>query len=514
MKQKSDSRTANGKRNIVAGFVNRVIMIVLPFVARSVILATLGKSYLGLGSLFTSILKVLNLSELGFGSALVFSMYKPIAENDTEKVCALLNLYKKIYRIIGAVILGVGLCLMPFVPKLIKGGWPDEINIYLIYFIYLINASVSYFAFAYKRALLTAHQKSSVISNINSGFAIIIYAIQIGLLYAFHNYYIYACLLPVFAVIENLFTAYITDKYYPEIKCKGTIPKEEKSAIKDHVKGIALQKICSTSRNSFDSIVISMYLGLVSIGIYNNYYQIMSSVHLFLYQIPNAIRASAGNSVAKEPLEKNYKDFCKFNFIYLWIGTWCCTCLICLFQPFMKLWMGEDMLLPISSVILFCIYFVQLCMSDMIALYKDAAGLWWHGRYRTVIEAIANLILNFVLGYFWGINGILIASIVTMFFIGFGYGGYIVFRNYFKAYSLKKYFLTMITYMCLTTVVCSITLWICNLIDLDDFLLLFVRAAVCVVLPNIILSIIYYRTAIFKESFSFFKSLIMRTSRS
>lgn len=158
-------------------------------------------------------------------------------------------------------------------PKLINGGWPDDINIYILYIIYLLNASISYFAFAYKRALLTAHQKTSVITNANTIFDTIIYGIQIALLFLLHNYYIYAIMLPIFAVIENVYISHVTDKYYPEIKCRGTVTREENLAIKNHVKGIALQKLCSTSRNSFDSIVVSMYLGLVAIAIYNNYYQ-------------------------------------------------------------------------------------------------------------------------------------------------------------------------------------------------------------------------------------------------
>ena len=501
-----DTRTTNSKRNIYAGVINRCIMMILPLITRTVMLQTLGKSYLGIGSLFSSILKVLNLTELGFGSALVFSMYKPIAEKDNNKICALLQLYKKIYHIIGTVILLGGLCLLPFLSYIIKGGWPEEVNIYIIYCIYLVNSSVSYFAFAYKRALLTAYQKTSVITNANTVFSIVSYGLQIGLLFLIHNYYVYVLLLPFFAVVENIYLSHITDKYYPELKCHGTISKEEKLVIKDHVKGIALQKICSTSRNSFDSIVVSMFIGLVAIGIYNNYYQIMISVHTFLYIIPNAIRASAGNSVAKESVAKNYDDFRKFNFLYLWIGTWCCTCLVCLFQPFMKIWMGDDMLLPYSSVILFCIYFFELCMSDMLALYKDAAGLWWYGRYRTVIEAAA----NFILGYYFGINGILFATVFTIFAFGIIYGGYIVFRYYFADFSILKYLLTLLFSILFTAIICIGTFFVCSFINCTGVILFLLRGIVCVILPNIIMFLLYFRTRIFRESLMFVKSIVSK----
>ena len=499
----SNTRTENGKRNIAAAMLNRVILIVLPFAARSVMLMTLGKSYLGLGSLFTSILMVLNLSELGFGSALVYSMYKPVADNDVKKINALLNLYRKIYRIIGVGVLIIGLCLVPFLPYIIKDGYPSDINIYILFVVYLINASVSYFLFAYKRALLTAYQKVSVISNINTVLTIVTNAAQILILITIKNYYAYVIVYPLISITQNLIIARITNKVYPNLECDGNVSKEEKDAIKKHVKGIALQKFCSTSRNSFDSIVISMYLGLVSIGIYNNYFLIISSIHAFLYQIPNAIRASVGNSIALESVEKNFNDFKKFSFIYFWVSAWFCVCLLCLFQPFMKLWMGQDMLLPFSSVILFCIYFLELCMSDIISLYKDAAGLWWHGRYRTVIEAVANLILNFVLGRFWGINGIIFASVITMLLIGFGYGGYIVFHHYFSSFSIKRYFLTLFGFVLTTSTACAATYYLCMLIPLEGVLLVSCRTVVCLILPNALMWFIYHRTTIFKSSLAF-----------
>lgn len=509
----SNTRTENSKRNIVAAMLNRGLLIVLPFIARSVMLMTLGKSYLGLGSLFTSILMVLNLSELGFGSALVYSMYKPVAENDETAIKALLNLYKKIYRIVGISVLLLGVCFVPFLPYIIKEGTPSDINIYVLYFIFLLNSSVSYFFFAHKNALLVANQKSSIISNTNTILTIITNVVQIAILIFWRNYYAYVIVYPIVSILQNLIIARTTTKLYPNLICEGCVSKEDKNKIKNHVKGIALQKFCSTSRNSFDSIVVSMYLGLVAIGIYNNYFLIMSSIHAFLYQIPNAIRASVGNSIASESVEKNYKDLKKFSFLYFWIGAWCSVCLLCLYQPFMNLWMGPDMLLPLSSVVLFCFYFLELSLCDIISLYKDAAGLWWHGRYRTIIEAVANLILNFVLGYFYGINGILLASVVTLLFIGFGYGGYIVFHHYFSIYSVKKYFATLGVFLFITAVVCAITYYVCSLISLNGILLLLCRAIVCVVLPNVIMMLVYYKTTVFRDSFAFVKSLIYKRDK-
>lgn len=501
------NRTKNGARNIIAGFLNRFILILLPFIARTAIFYKLGSEYLGLGSLFTSILMVLNLSELGFGSALVYSMYKPIANDDKTKICALLNLYKKIYRYIGIFIVVVGTIFAPFLGYVISGDVPDSINIYVLYFIFLTNSSISYFAYAYKKALLTAHQRNDIISNVNTIIYIGINAIQIGVLFMYPNYYLYVLVYPIFTLLDNLWTAYITKKKYPDLEAIGNINSEEKSAIKNHVKGIALQKLCSTSRNSFDSIVISMFLGLKSLAIYGNYYYIMASIHQFLYQIPNSIRASVGNSVASETLEKNYNDFCSMYLLYMWIGGFCSVCLLCLFQPFMKLWMGPDMLCPLSTIILVCFYFLLLCLSDITALYKDGAGLWWHGRYRVIIEAVANLVLNFLLGWLFGINGILIATIITLLIIGHGYGGWIVFRHYFVGYSFGKFILNQILYIFIITIVSLISYLLCEALPYEGIANLICRFFLCLSFTNIIFGVVFRFHPDHKKSMCFAKNI-------
>jgi O-antigen/teichoic acid export membrane protein len=506
-----EGRTKNGMRNIGSGIINRVILIFLPFVARTIVMYVLGEEFLGLSGLFTSILTVLNLSELGFGSALVFSMYKPAAQNDIKTISSLLNLYKKIYRRLGTVILIVGVSLSFALPFIIKDDIPSDINIYILYFLYLINTVVSYFAFAHRRAILIAYQRSDIISNINSLVTIVSYTLQIVLLFAFKNYYLYICVLPIITIADNIIVGLLSEKKFPDIKCKGIVSKETKASLINHVKGIALQKICSTSRNSFDNIAISMFIGLSSVAIYGNYYYIMSSIHALLYQLPNSIRASVGNSVANETVDKNYSDFNKFNFIYMWISGCCTVCLFCLFQQFMRIWMGDNLLLPLHSVILLCMYFFALSMGDMIALYKDGAGLWWHGRYRTLIEAIANLILNLVLGYFFGINGIIFATNITIMIFGIGYGAYIVFKNYFKERKLSVYIKTQLGYLLAVSIITTITYFICELLPFTGIINLILRLLTCFVLSNALLWVIFHNTKIYIIAIDFLCNSIKRS---
>lgn len=480
------SRSKNSIRNIGAGLINKVITLFLPFIVRTVFVQKLGSEYLGLNGLFTSILMLLNLSELGFGSALVFSMYKPLAQNDRVKVGALLNLYKKIYKWIGLGILGAGIFLSPFLPYIIKGEYPLDINIYILFYIFLFNTSISYLLFAYRKALFTADQRNDIISNVSSITTICVNLCQLIVLVVFHNYYLYVLTYPVFTIADNLIVYVLSKKRYSDIVCTGTITDEEKNVIKKHVIGIALQKFCSTSRQSFSNIIISMFLGLSAIAIYSNYFYILTSVHAILYLIPNSIRASVGNSIVSTDENKNFKDFNVMMLIYAWISGWTGVCLLCLYQPFMKLWMGERLMLGMNSVILLCLYFYVLSMSDIISLYKDAAGLWWLGKIRTLSEAICNVILGFLLGWLWGINGILIASLLTLTFIGHGYGGYINFRGYFKSQRFIVYVKDQIVYLVAFLSISAISFLLCDVVKLDGFSGLIIKGIICLVIPNLL----------------------------
>ena len=198
------SRTKNAVRNIYCGLFNKIITILFPFLIRTVLIKKIGIEYAGLNSLFSSILQVLNLTELGFASAVVYSMYKPIAEDDKDTICALLNFYKRVYFIIGLVILALGTAVMPFLQHLIKGNIPQDINIYVLYSIYLVNTSLSYLLFGYKNSLLNAHQRRDVISNILTITQGLMNICQLLILVTIKNYYLYVLMMPIFTVLNNV----------------------------------------------------------------------------------------------------------------------------------------------------------------------------------------------------------------------------------------------------------------------------------------------------------------------
>jgi O-antigen/teichoic acid export membrane protein len=493
-------RTKNSLRNIAWGIINRFITLLFPFVLRTILIQTLGAEYLGLNSLFTSILSVLNLAELGFSSAIVFSMYKPIAQNDNKMICALMAYYRKVYSVIGLVITGLGLIILPFLPQLIKGSHPSNINLYSLYLLFLINTTISYFLFAYKLSILTAHQREDILSKVEIGIRAICYTLQAIVLLRLKNYYLYILLNIVYTIIYNITSAIWSNKLYPQYKCIGLLDAESKRLMRKNIGGLMIGKLCMVSRNSFDSIFISAFLGLQIVAIYGNYYYIMNAIIALLTICMTSISAGIGNSVATETVEKNYRDMNKIAFIYSWIAGWCTVCLCCLYQPFMKLWMGDDMLFPMSNVCLICVYFYTLSMGDVRSKYANAAGLYWESRNYVLAEAVVNIILNYILGKIAGVQGIIIATILTIVFINFVWGTRVVFNFYFINYKFTEYIYKHCFYFIIILFGIIVTYSITNLIGDRGINTLVVKAIICIIVPNIIFYLSYCRCSIFKDA--------------
>lgn len=493
-------KSKNTKRNVMFGFINKIITIFLPFLLRTIIIKMLGSEYLGLNNLFSSILQVLNLSELGFSSAVVYSMYKPIAEEDHPSICALLNFYRKVYQIIGVAVLVIGVIVMPFLPKFITGDIPDNINIYVLFMFYIINTIASYLFYAYKNSLLNAYQRQDILSNILTITQGGMYISQIVILLVTKNYYLYLALMPIFTIINNILVSYKVNYLFPEYKCIGKIQQRELATMKKQIPGLMINKLCYISRNSFDSIFISSFLGLKMSAIYGNYYYIMNSIVGILMIVSNSILAGVGNSQVVDSPENNYRTMNKINFVYMWISGWCTICLLCLYQPFMNLWVGSELSLDFRAVILICIYFYSLEMGVIRGVYSDAAGLWWENRYRAIIESVLNLVLNYVLVQFWGIYGIISATLISLILINFIWGSQIVFKYYFKNNKEGEYFATHSKYAFVTVIISAATVLLTRNIAMDGIKGLLLVALICVVVPNFLYITIYRHSKEYKNA--------------
>ncbi len=500
----ADSRSKNASRNIVFAFTNRTISIVLPFISRTVILYLLGDKYLGIGSLFTSVLSFLSLAELGLGSAIVYSMYKPIAENDKDKICALLAYYKKFYRKIGLFILVLGTLLLPFIPYLIKGDAPAGTNVYILFYIYLLNSVISYFFAGYKQCLLTAHQRTDITSKITMTVNVLIQAGQIAALVLTRNFYVYA-IVPIFGtILTNILNMRVTNKCYPELQCMGRLETEDRKAIEKRLSGLVGTKLNSIVVHSADMLVVSAFLGLTETAIYGNYYYIMNAVNSFVILFFSSMTASVGNSLITETREKNHELFKTIGFINAWITGWCTVCLLCLYHPFMLLWAGEKRTYPVGIEVALVVYFFIWSIQRTIFLFKDAAGIWYEDRYRPYVSMVINLVLNFVGVQTIGIYGVVLSSAVA-FALSLPWVNYTLFSTLFKKSPLSN--LMDMGYSAIVTTGTSVGTYLITATMPLGIKGLLMRAAVCVVVPNLIFAVCYC----FKPEFA--KVLAMMRSR-
>lgn len=493
-------RTKNATRGIAFGGIMKLYQMIVPFCMRTALIYFMGVQYLGLNSLFTSVLQVLNLAELGVGNAMVFSMYKPIAEDDHEKICALMGLYRTYYRIIGLIVGMVGLILTPFIPNLIKGDVPAELDIYVLYLLNLAVTVLTYWLFAYKNSLLLAHQRTDITSILTLVTNTLQYGIQLFVLIFTKNYYHYVIALLITQIINNLLTAYVVERMFPQYKPSGKMDETERKKINQRIKDLFTGKLGAVLINSGDTIVISAFLGLKELAVYQNYNFIMVSIIGFIEIIINSIMAGLGNSFVTDTKEKNYADLEKFTFMFMWLTGWCACCFLCLYQIFMKIWVGPDLMLGFSAVVLFSIYFIVYEINRLLTTYKDAAGLWHEDRFRPLITAIVNLTINLLLVRQLGIYGIKIATVSSMLFVGQPWLLFNMFTVVFEKKRAKGYILRLLSYVCITLFAGTVTYFVCELVALGDLAALVVKALICFVVPNVIFVISYYKNPQFRKS--------------
>lgn len=495
------NRTKNATRNIIFGLLQRVYQLLVPFVMRTAMIYWLGVEYLGLDSLFTSILSVLNLAELGVGSAMVYSMYKPVAEEDHKTICALMNLYKIYYRIIGFIVLIGGLIICPFVPQLISGGLPKGLNIYVLFLLNLAATVLSYWLFSYKNSLLQAYQRADIVSKVTMVVNTFRYILQFVLLFLFHNYYLYLIVALASQAAINICTAIVVDRMFPDYKANGEIDEKEKSSINQRIRDLFTAKLGGIVVNSVDTLVISAFLGLTVLAIYQNYYFIitalLSIVNILIYSCMSGI----GNSIITETKQKNLSDLKTFTLIISVVSCFCMSCLLNIYQLFMKIWVRKDELIfAYPAVICFSVYFFIVEINTLLNSYKDAAGIWHEDRFRPLVTAGVNLILNLIMVRFWGVYGILLSTVISMVVVGMPWLLINLFTTIFEKGMMKEYLKKMSGYILISVIVAVASTILCRTIRLHGIAAILVNALICGLLTAFTFVLVYRKSDEFQRS--------------
>lgn len=493
-------RTKNAGRNVFFGVGLKLYQLLIPFIMRTIMIYQMGMEYAGLNNLFTSIFQVLNLAELGIGAALTCSMYKPIAEDNTEEICALLKLYRKCFNMIGAVVLGLGIVCIPFLPHLISGSIPDNLNLFVLYALYLANTVLSYWLFSYKKSLLYAHQRNDINSKVLILTNSIQYVCQAFILFYVKNYYLYLFASIIGQIINNFISSIIVDKIYPYYKPEGKLDKAVTYDIKLKVQGLVTNKIGGVILRSADSIVISAFLGLRVLAIYQNYYFILTAIIAVIAVLFEACVAGIGNSIIVENIDKNFSDFKTMTFIICWLTAICCSCFLVMYQPFITLWVGEKNLMAYPLVVCMVVYFFAYEIDSLLGTFKDAAGIWYQDRYRPLITAMVNLGLNITMIQSWGLYGVLLSTVISMALVGIPWLLHNVFYFIFAGRSIVSYVFYIFKFAVLTIAGCIISVLLTNLIVENSLFFFVFKSLLAVVIPNLVLLPFFVRSNEFKRT--------------
>ena len=493
------SRTKNVLRNSAWGIIYRLVTMIGPFVIKTIIIHELGIQYNGINGLFTSILTVLNLTNLGFSSSLVYMMYKAVADDDKESLSAMLNYFKKVHRIIGSIILIMGLALLPYLDIFVKGDVPNDLNLRILFIIFLLEVVFDYVLFSYNTSLFTAYQRNDIILKIQTVRYIIQYTIQALVLAVFKNYYLYAIFLPIMVILNSIGYLIKARKEYPDIRCKGTLSSGYKQQIYKKVFTLFGHHVGSTFLVSIDSIIISSYLGLTSLSMYSNYNYVQTAVNGLIQVFTSGSLPSIGNKLIKDTNEVNYNFFLLMNYIWMGIVGVSAAFMLNLFQPFIMIWAGTEYLLNNYEMYFIVVYFYAWMFRIMVLTYRDAAGLWTKDWLKPYIGMIVNTI-----GSIWliqvtqSIIGVFIPTIFVFFFIYFPWESYAVIKHKFdmkgKEFSIKVFYLIFVTLIgSLLTYYISI-----NISPLNNFRSFVIRFFVVLIVFPIVWIGFTFRTKEFK----------------
>jgi O-antigen/teichoic acid export membrane protein len=492
-----DSRQKNAILASAAGVVEQLVAIISVFVFRTVFLWVLSKEYLGIEGLFTNILQLFSLAELGIGSAILFRMYKPFADKDVDKIRSYVQFYKNVYHGIAGVILLVALCLYPFINSIVNASdVPGDVNLQTVYVLFVLQNIVGY-VFAYKQAVISANQTGYLISIFNTVVTVSVFGIKIVLLLIMHNYEAVLLGGVIATVLINvLFSTWISSKYKEFFKKNVKLPKEEKVAILKETSGLMCHKIGYIVLTGTDNIVLSKFVNLAAVGIYTNYATITTSVMNLLNRLLSSFVPTIGNFIVtygKESAEDLYK---KLQFVNMWLASFCAVCLYILLNPFIEVWLDDSFLLSKVTVIVLCSQFYIKGSQMMSNSFIYGAGLFARDRIRPLIESVMNLVISIVLAKEIGIAGVFIGTCISSLCTSFWREPYLLYKYVFETnmfYFVKSHIL----WLGITCLTCLGVDYVSSMLPIT-FLGVVGRGVICALGVNVFYAILWSQSKEFK----------------
>lgn len=482
------NKTLKTIKSIAFGIVYRIISVIGPFIVRTITIHQLGLQYAGLNNVFGSVLSILSIAELGFSNAVAFHMYKPFENKNYALINQLLAYFKKIYFIVGCIVLVLGLSLLPFISYFVGESYPNDVNLYMLYILYLINLVGGYFGVGYKTSLFQADQRNDVISLIYTVSNILLYTTQCLLILFLKNYTLTIVAFAFIVVPQNFLIYYFCNRIYPQVSPVGNLDSSVKADIKRKVSSLFGHKLGATMMVSIDNIIISSFFGLIVVSKYSNYYYFVNTMILFSNIIIQSLLAGIGNYLLTKKDDEKYKMFIILSSIWLWIVGCLTTYFICLVQDFMTLWLGSDNLLSNQIIILMGVYYYFWQFRVMGLTFKDAAGLWEADKYKPYLGMLINLFLSILLVVIThSLASILIPTILVMIFLYFPIETKVLYTYLFKK-SNKLYLKMIFEFLCITIIIALLSYQICNFINTVSsiFMRILIKFMICTILANVL----------------------------
>ena len=494
----SESRTKNTIRNVKTGAIVQLVNKIMAFIVRTFFIKMLNTEYLGVNGLFTNILTILSFAELGIGTAIIYNMYKPVAENDKEKIKSLMKLYQKSYNTIGIIVFLLGLCVIPFMNIIVKDAPNIKENLIFIYLLFLFNTASSYF-FTYKKSIIYAHQKKSIIDNIDSIFYLAKSVFEIIFLVITKNYIVYLIIQILGTFLENIIISIKANKMYPYLKEKNEkkLSKKESKSIFDNVKSLVVYKFGEVILHGTDNILISSMVNVSTVGLCSNYTLIIQAIQSIVYTSLGGVTASVGNLNASKDTKRKEEIFYQLTFINFIIYSFCTIAFIMLLQPFIELWLGENYLLEMAVVIALSVNFFIDGIRNPGYIFRTTLGLFSKGKITPYIGAIVNIIASIILCKIYGVVGIFIGTIIAQVCSYVWIDPYLIHRYEFKT-PFSKYLKKFLMYVLTLTIEIVIALWITSFIENTGIINFILRGFIALLVPNVINIILFHKIEEFK----------------
>lgn len=501
------NRINMAKKNILSSVMQSAINIIITFLSRVVFVQILSESYLGINGLFSNILTILSIADLGMGTAMMFRLYQPIAENNTQKIKQLVSFFKRMYLYIAFAVLALGLAIMPFLKGIINLE-EDIPFLYGYYILSLLNVVISYL-FVYRTTLVMADQKNYLLNQCNNIFKIITFVLQTIILILFKQYILYLLVALFTSIMCNLWQNKIALKLYPYLR-KNTeiLPSEDKKNVFKDIKALLLYRISGVIQSNTDSILTSIFVGTIYVGYYSNYTLIVTAIVNVLTLIFNNLKASIGNMLADKSVKKENKWFLykSMELINYWLVAFCSISFFILSSDLVSICFGKSYQLPLEVVALIALNFYTSNIRQTIWVFRETTGLFQQTRYITLVTAVINFFLSIIMGYLWGMVGIILATVIARTLYAWWKEPQILFKSYFNT-SAGYYYKIFIKRFCLCVLVCCITYFACAIVPVNNIYLSFVlKVGICCILPNSIWLFIYHKT----EEFKYFSNKVVK----